>query len=89
LAGVAMGPVVGAVWLVLALVGAGAALWRGDATTRLIALWAVGVIVVMMLITPMEWQRYYVPCYPALGLLGAAGAHKVLMLIYARRQTAP
>ena len=39
----------------------------------LVALWAVGVIGATWLLTPLEWQRYYLPVLPVLGLLAAFG----------------
>lgn len=76
------GSVAGAlVMLLLNAVGL-AALWRDrqrPAVLRwLIGGWAVILILATLLLTPLEWQRYYVPVYPALGLLAALGlAHLI------------
>ncbi|NWF68154.1 MAG: phospholipid carrier-dependent glycosyltransferase [Chloroflexi bacterium] len=62
--------------LALALVGAWALLRaaNGDNPTRLIFLTWVGVVLLLgLLLTPLEWQRYYLPVYPPLGLLAALG----------------
>lgn len=42
------------------------------------ARWLIGTWILMMvfstlLLTPLEWQRYYLPVYPAIGLLAALG----------------
>jgi len=34
-------------------------------------------------LTPLEWQRYYLPVYPALGLLGAAGLTRTMLWLTA------
>lgn len=38
-----------------------------------IGLWALSVILGTLLLTPLEWQRYYLPALPAIGLLAALG----------------
>jgi 4-amino-4-deoxy-L-arabinose transferase-like glycosyltransferase len=44
------------------------------AETRLIVgLWALVVLLTTALLTPLEWQRYYLPAYPVVGLLAASG----------------
>jgi hypothetical protein len=35
--------------------------------------WTVSVVAATLLLTPLEWQRYYLPVYPAVGLLTALG----------------
>ncbi|MBI1256912.1 MAG: phospholipid carrier-dependent glycosyltransferase [Chloroflexi bacterium] len=39
----------------------------------LILVWALAMLATTAFLTPIEWQRYYLPAYPAVGLLGAAG----------------
>ncbi|MEO1441651.1 MAG: hypothetical protein AAFV33_14735, partial [Chloroflexota bacterium] len=57
----------------LMLVGS-VALWRERTPARWIALvWAVGVALLTALLTPLEWQRYYLPAVPGLLLLAAHG----------------
>lgn len=44
------------------------------ASTRwLIGMWVLAMVVTTVLLTPIEWQRYYMPVYPAIGLLAALG----------------
>ena len=38
-----------------------------------IVVWALAMLVTTALLTPLEWQRYYLPAYPAVGLLAALG----------------
>ncbi len=44
-----------------------------DRTRWLIGLWALVMLISTALLTPLEWQRYYLPAYPAVGLLAASG----------------
>ncbi len=53
-------------------------LWRGVGSTQGGARWALGVWALAMLgavalVTPLEWQRYYLPAYPAVGVLAGVG----------------
>ncbi|MEM6527566.1 MAG: glycosyltransferase family 39 protein [Chloroflexota bacterium] len=51
------------------------ALWRQRSPACLIILvWAVGVAMLTTLLTPLEWQRYYLPAVPGLLVLAAHGA---------------
>jgi 4-amino-4-deoxy-L-arabinose transferase-like glycosyltransferase len=85
------GSVLGAIMLCI-IIGIGAwALIRGR-KTRLAARWLVGVWALAMLastllLTPIEWGRYYLPIYPAVGLLAAMGLSRIGQSIaWARRQ---
>jgi hypothetical protein len=85
------GSVLGALALCI-MIGIGVwALIRGR-KTRLAARWLVGVwalamVLTTLLLTPIEWQRYYLPAYPAIGLVGALGLTRVLQgIAYAQRQ---
>jgi 4-amino-4-deoxy-L-arabinose transferase-like glycosyltransferase len=40
--------------------------------------WALILVVTTLLLTPLEWQRYYLPVYPALGLIGAVGLTRII-----------
>ncbi len=69
------------VWVMLALVlglpGVWA-LWRGRGWPEarwMTAIWLVSALAAALLLTPIEWQRYYLPVYPPLIVLfGAGGA---------------
>ena len=71
------GSILGATLLCI-MIGAGVwSLVRGR-KTRLVARWLVGIWALVMTVTtlfltPIEWQRYYLPVYPAIGLIGARG----------------
>lgn len=61
------------------------ALLRGR-KTRLAARWLVGVWALAMLLTtlfltPIEWGRYYLPIYPAIGLLLGLGLTRIVQSI--------
>ena len=47
-------------------------------TRLLIGVWALVVTLSTLLLTPLEWQRYYLPVYPVVGLLGASGLSDLL-----------
>ncbi len=45
-----------------------------DSATRwLIGMWALAILAATLLLTPLEWQRYYLPAYPVVGLLASYG----------------
>ncbi|MEP7293869.1 MAG: hypothetical protein ABI835_18925, partial [Chloroflexota bacterium] len=52
----------------------------------LIGFWALAIFASTALLTPLEWQRYYIPAYPAVGLLAACGI--VWLVRQARRYRA-
>lgn len=35
----------------------------------LILIWGIGIVIITFLLTPLEWQRYYLPIYPFIGLM--------------------
>lgn len=83
------GSLPGAVMLMaLTLVGG----WRllRDQQVDLPARWVVGVwslvtLLVSWLLTPIEWQRYYLPAYPVVGLLAALGTVWIMKSIVRRQ----
>lgn len=90
LRGVSIGGSLPGALLLGGLVGAGAwALARrrdiAPETRWVVGVWALGVLAATWLLTPLEWQRYYLPVYPAVGLLGALGVVQVARLIRSRR----
>jgi 4-amino-4-deoxy-L-arabinose transferase-like glycosyltransferase len=69
------GSVIGG-WILLVLTAMGLwTLWRDQAVDRrtrwLIGAWVFVTLITTALLTPLEWQRYYLPAYPAVGLLSA------------------
>lgn len=44
----------------------------------LIGLWAVVIALTTLLLTPLEWQRYYLPMYPVIGLIAAVGVNTLI-----------
>jgi 4-amino-4-deoxy-L-arabinose transferase-like glycosyltransferase len=71
------GSVIGVVMVVILVVIGFWALLRDrtiPASTRwVVGFWALAMFVTTALLTPIEWQRYYLPVYPAIGLLVALG----------------
>ncbi len=49
----------------------------------LVGIWALVTIVTTLVLTPLEWQRYYLPVYPVMGLVAALGINR---LIQSRKQ---
>ncbi len=43
-----------------------------------ISLWALTVILTTLLLTPLEWQRYYLPVYPVVGLIAGLGVDWII-----------
>jgi 4-amino-4-deoxy-L-arabinose transferase-like glycosyltransferase len=66
--------VVGAFFLLAGVVlGTGALLRRRDAAARLVLLWWWGTLIALLIATPFDWQRYYLPLFPALAVLTGCG----------------
>lgn len=76
--------------LALTLVGFWALL-RDHATSGairwVIGVWALAMFASTALLTPLEWQRYYIPAYPAVGLLASYGAVWLVRRFHAYRLT--
>jgi hypothetical protein len=69
LAGIPLGPITA----IFALVGL-LPLWRlQNPSAWLIAVWALAMLILCLFLTPLEWQRYYLPIYPVISLLAAFG----------------
>ena len=43
-----------------------------------IFVWAVAMLLTTAFLTPIEWQRYYLPAIPAVGLLAVLGMVEVI-----------
>jgi 4-amino-4-deoxy-L-arabinose transferase-like glycosyltransferase len=71
------GSIIGAAIFGLIIIMGLVALWRYSAlensSSWLIGGWFVAMILLTLLLTPLEWQRYYIPIYPTLGLIAALG----------------
>lgn len=83
------GSAVGGFALAVMMVFGTWALWRGRqkaGTVRLVVgAWTVSVVAATLLLTPLEWQRYYLPVYPAVGLLAALGVDELTRWILNRQ----
>lgn len=47
------------------------------AVRALIGIWMLVMALTTLLLTPLEWQRYYLPAYPAVGLLAGLGVSRI------------
>jgi len=59
----------------------------GDGKLRLYARWIIGVwalveLLAALLLTPLEWQRYYLMAYPIIGIIAAIGVSHLLNDMY-------
>ena len=59
-----------------------------QATRWLVGVWALMMFASTALLTPLEWQRYYLPAYPAVGLMAAYGIVWLARRISARYSAA-
>lgn len=48
-------------------------------TRWLVGVWSLVVLLSTLILTPLEWQRYYLLVYPAIGLLAAAGIRALVI----------
>lgn len=78
--GVSFGSMGGIILLILVIIGVGALLRgfipQGDAW--LLCIWAIAMLLLTLLLTTLEWQRYYLPAYPVVGLFAALGIAQLL-----------
>lgn len=74
---------------VLTLIGAGS-LWadraRDPGQRGVILLWVLATWAGVLLLTPLEWQRYYLPALPAALLLAGIGVGHVGRVVWSRAQ---
>jgi len=85
------GSIFGAVILCVMIAIGVWALVRGRKTRLaarwLIGVWAVMIVLTTLLLTPLEWQRYYLPMYPVIGLLLGLGLSRIgQTLVWWQRQ---
>jgi 4-amino-4-deoxy-L-arabinose transferase-like glycosyltransferase len=81
----------GSILLILVVIGFWALL-RNKTTSQairwLVVVWALAMFASTAALTPLEWQRYYLPVYPAVGLLAAYGIVWLARRISARYSAA-
>jgi 4-amino-4-deoxy-L-arabinose transferase-like glycosyltransferase len=53
----------------------------------MVGTWAAGVAVLTLLLTPLEWQRYYLPAVPGLCIVAGYGAASLFELAKRRERT--
>ncbi len=84
--GVSIGGALAGAIVLCILIGFGVyALARGRKTRLtarwVISVWAAAMALSTLLLTPLEWERYYLPVYPAVGLVGSLGVSRIGMEI--------
>ncbi|MDL1899608.1 phospholipid carrier-dependent glycosyltransferase [Anaerolineae bacterium CFX9] len=50
----------------------------------LIGFWSAAILISTLALTPLEWQRYYLLVYPAIGLLASAGVYTIGSALHSR-----
>lgn len=55
-----------------------------DSTRWVMGIWTIAMMLTTLLLTPLEWQRYYLPVYPAIGIVAALGADRMLQRLTRR-----
>lgn len=79
------GSLIGGLILALLSLFGFAYLWRTDniavSTKWVITVWLLAMIGLTLGLTPLEWQRYYIPIYPVIGLLSALGIAQGITII--------
>ncbi len=88
LSGVQYGPALGLLLTLLVPVGMIAALRREASIRAGLFIW-LAVTLVMLLLNPLPWQRYYLPLIPIFTLFSALGLQAVLRLIVHRFEQHP
>lgn len=85
--GVSLGGSVAGVLVVISLMSIGAwSLVMKSSIERgikfIIGLWVTGTLLFTLLLTPLEWQRYYLLAYPIVGLFAAVGIRAIWTKFY-------
>ncbi len=76
--GLILGTVGGVMLAIFALLGIVSLSRRRDSTAWVFGLYAIGVILAALLLTPLEWARYYLVGLPGVFGLASAGASAVI-----------
>ncbi|MEL6404238.1 MAG: phospholipid carrier-dependent glycosyltransferase [Chloroflexota bacterium] len=48
----------------------------------IIGLWTLATLILTLVLTPIDWQRYYLPLYPVIAILGAIGLDFIFKLVW-------
>lgn len=83
------GSVVGAILLCVMMALGLSLLLRGpverSAARWVVGFWALAMLLTTALLTPVEWGRYYLPAYPAVGLVASVGVIWLVQQVWNRR----
>ncbi len=67
----------GSVFAALVVMGFVRVMRRGGGMCWVIGAWVIGVVMTTVVFTPLEWQRYYLPVIPVVGVLAGAGVERL------------
>jgi hypothetical protein len=81
--GIDLGPVGGAIVLLLALSGA-IALFRQRPARWIVGGWALAALASTLMLTPLDWGRYYLPVVPISALLAGLGLRALVHRLHWR-----
>lgn len=56
------------------------------AVRTLIGIWALVMALTTLVLTPLEWQRYYLPAYPAVGLVAGLGVSRMVSILSSKNR---
>lgn len=84
--GIPLGTASGVILLLFGVIGAAALMRRGGVVGRVIVGWGAAALVSTALLTPLEWQRYYLPIYPVLAVWASCGMVFLVRVIVRRRR---
>lgn len=83
------GSVFGAILLCVMMALGLSLLLRGpverSAARWVVGFWALAMLLTTALLTPVEWGRYYLPAYPAVGLVASVGVIWLVQQVWNRR----
>lgn len=68
-----LGAIIFGILVIMGFVALGRQPALDDSSRWLIIGWFVAMLLLTLALTPLEWQRYYIPIYPILGLISALG----------------
>lgn len=78
-------PVIRVVLVVAGFFAMGFGWWHGQKNiVGVLALWAIGICLISLITTPLNWQRYYLPIQPPLSMVMGLGGAVLLQMVLNR-----
>ena len=80
-------PMIRVALVVAGLFAMGFGWWHGQKNiVGVLALWVIGICLISLITTPLNWQRYYLPIQPPLSMvMGLGGAALLQLVLYRER----